>query len=101
MAVSILWLSITFTQITHQGHFFVTEAFHSTPLVGWALVVPPGTFWAGPVGALLGPCGPGPCGLPLRPCGPGPCGPALALMGLALMGLHRIYVYILPNQRLL
>ena len=74
MAVSILYPSITFIHITHQGNLFVTHAFHNIPLgpcglgpcgPGWALacrafVAPLGTLWAGPFWASLAPCGLGP-----------------------------------------
>ena len=91
MAVSILYLSITFMQITYHGNLFAPPG----PLWAGPLWAP----WAGPLWAPLGSCGLGPCGLqwaivgralvglpgplwaPLGPCGLGSC-------GRALVGLH-------------
>ena len=68
MAVSILYPSITFIQITHQGNVFMAHAFHNTH---------PVPLWAGPPGPLRpGPCcAPEPLRVPLGPCGPGPGSP--------------------------
>ena len=71
LAVSNLYLSITFIQITHQGNFVYTP-------LGQALVGPPGPWWAGlcngPSWDLIGWAVLGPTGH---------MGPPWALMGLA------------------
>ena len=76
MAVSILYASITFVQITLQVHFFIAPAFRNTH---------PGHLSAWLMWAPLGPCEPGPCGFPLGLCEPGTCGLHWALEGQAFV----------------
>ena len=53
--------------------------------MGRALVGPPGSLWAGPFRATLG------------PCGPGPCWPPWALMGqVDYIYIYRYSVYGIP-----